>query len=42
MKVLKRKWGFYSVVDKQGRELAVFGSINKAWKYVRQNKGELK
>ena len=38
MKVLKRKWGFYSVLDKDGKEVAVFGSINKAWKYVRQNK----
>ena len=38
MKVLKRKWGFYSVLDKDGKELAVFGSINKAWKYVRNHK----
>ena len=37
MKVIKRKWGFYSVV-KDGKEVAVFGSINKAWKYVRTHK----
>ena len=38
MKVLKRKWGFYSVLDKDGKEVAVFGSINKAMKYVRTHK----
>ena len=37
MKVLKRKWGFYSVV-KDGKEVAVFDSINKAMKYVRNHK----
>ena len=38
MKVLKRKWGFYSVLDMDGKEIAVFDSINKAMKYVRNHK----
>lgn len=39
MKVYKRKWGFYSVLDMDGKEVAVFGSINKAKKYVKNHKG---
>ena len=39
MKIIKRKWGFYSVLDKQGRELAVYDSYKLACKYVKNHKG---
>ena len=39
MKIIKRKWGCYSVLDKQGREVAVFNYYKSAMRYVKSHKG---
>ena len=39
MKILKRNNNFYSVVDKQGREVAVFNYYKSAMRYVKNHKG---
>ena len=39
MKIYKRNNNFYSVVDAQGREVAVFSMYKQAMKFVKQYKG---
>ena len=39
MKIFKRGENFYSVVDKSGREVAVFNYYRSAMRYVKQHKG---
>ena len=39
MKIYKRNNNFYSVVDAQGREVAVFNYYRSAMRYVKQHKG---
>ena len=39
MKIYKRNNNFYSVVDAQGREVAVFNYYKSAMRYVRSHKG---
>ena len=39
MKILKRNNNFYSVVDKQGQEVAVFNYYKSAMRYVKSHKG---
>ena len=39
MKILKRNNNFYSVVDTQGREVAVFNYYKSAMRYVKSHKG---
>ena len=38
MKIYKRGENFYSVVDKQGREVAVFNYYRSAMRYIRNHK----
>ena len=38
MKILKRNNNFYSVVDAQGREVAVFNYYKSAMRYVKNHK----
>ena len=39
MKVYKRNNNFYSVVNKQGREVAVFNYYKSAIRFVKQQRG---
>ena len=39
MKIYKRNNNFYSVVDAQGREVAVFNYYRSAMRFVKQHKG---
>ena len=39
MKIKKRNNNFYSVVDAQGREVAVFNYYKSAMRYVKSHKG---
>lgn len=39
MKIYKRNNNFYSVVDAQGREVAVFNLYKQAMKFVKNYKG---
>ena len=39
MKIYKRNNNFYSVVDAQGREVAVFNYYKSAMRYVKNHKG---
>ena len=39
LKIYKRNNNFYSVVDAQGREVAVFNYYKSAMKYVKNHKG---
>ena len=39
MKIFKRGENFYSVVDKSGREVAVFSLYKQAMKFVKNHKG---
>ena len=39
LKIYKRNNNFYSVVDAQGREVAVFSMYKQAMKFVKQYKG---
>lgn len=39
MKIYKRNNNFYSVVDAQGREVAVFNYYRSAMRYVKNHKG---
>lgn len=39
MKIYKRDNNFYSVVDAQGREVAVFSLYKQAMKFVKNHKG---
>ena len=39
MKIYKRNNNFYSVVDAQGREVAVFNYYKSAMRYVNNHKG---
>ena len=39
MKIYKRNNNFYSVVDAQGREVAVFDYYKSAMKFVKNHKG---
>ena len=39
MKIYKRNNNFYSVVDAQGREVAVFNYYKSAMRYVKSHKG---
>ena len=39
MKIYKRNNNFYSVVDAQGREVAVFSMYKQAMKFVKNHKG---
>ena len=39
MKIYKRNNNFYSVVDAQGREVAVFNYYRSAMRYIRNHKG---
>ena len=36
MKIRKIKWGFYSIIDKAGREIAVASSWSKANKIIKK------
>ena len=38
MKIYKRNNNFYSVVDKQGREVAVFNYYKSAMRYIKNAK----
>ena len=42
MKILKRNNNFYSVVDAQGREVAVFNYYKSAMRYIKNAKKEAK
>ena len=39
MKIYKRADNFYSVVNKEGREVAVFNYYKSAMKFVKNHKG---
>ena len=39
LKIYKRNNNFYSVVDAQGREVAVFNYYKSAMKFVKNHKG---
>ena len=39
LKIYKRNNNFYSVVDAQGREVAVFNYYRSAMRFVKQHKG---
>ena len=39
MKIYKRNNNFYSVLDAQGREVAVFNYYKSAMRYVKNHKG---
>ena len=39
LKIYKRNNNFYSVVDAQGREVAVFNYYKSAMRYVKNHKG---
>lgn len=39
MKIYKRNNNFYSVVDAQGREVAVFSMYKQAMKFIKNYKG---
>ena len=39
MKIFKRGENFYSVVNAQGREVAVFNYYKSAMRYVKSHKG---
>ena len=36
MKIIKMKWGLYSILDKAGREIAVANSWSKANKIIKK------
>ena len=36
MKTRKIKWGFYSIIDRNGREIAVAGSWSEARRIIRK------
>ena len=36
MKIRKLKWGFYSIIDKTGREIAIASSWSKANKIIKK------
>ena len=36
MKIIKLKWGFYSIIDQNGKEIAVASSWSKANKIIRK------
>ena len=36
MRIIKIKWGLYSIVDRAGREIAVAGSWSKANKIIKK------
>ena len=36
MKIRKIKWGFYSIIDRNGREIAVAGSWSEARRIIRK------
>lgn len=36
MKIIKLKWGLYSIIDYEGREIAVANSYREAKKFVRR------
>ena len=36
MKIIKMKWGLYSILDKAGREIAVANSWSKANRMIRK------
>ena len=42
MKIYKRNNNFYSVVDAQGREVAVFNYYKSAMRYIKNAKKEAK
>ena len=39
MKIYKKAHNFYSVVNAQGREVAVFNYYRSAMRYIRNHKG---
>lgn len=36
MRIIKIKWGLYSIVDRAGREIAVAGSWSEARRIIRK------
>lgn len=36
MKIRKMKWGFFSIIDKAGKEIAVAGSWSEARRMIRK------
>ena len=36
MRIIKMKWGFYSIIDKAGKEIAVANSWSKANKIIKK------
>ena len=36
MRIIKIKWGLYSIIDKAGKEIAVAGSWNEANRMIRK------
>ena len=36
MRIIKIKWGFYSIIDRAGREIAVANSWSKANKIIKK------
>ena len=36
MRIIKIKWGFFSIIDKTGREIAVAGSWSEARRIIRK------
>ena len=38
MKIIKLKWGFYSIIDRKGKEIAVASTPNEAKKLLKRVK----
>lgn len=38
MRIIKIKYGFFSIIDKDGREIAVAGSFSEAYKILKKMK----
>ena len=36
MRIIKIKWGLYSIIDRNGREIAVAGSWSEARRIIRK------
>ena len=36
MRIIKIKWGFYSIIDKAGKEIAVANSFREASRMIRK------
>lgn len=41
MIIRKLKWGFFAIIDEDGKEIAVAGSFSEAYKILKKIKKEL-